>query len=576
MKHDASFFINPIHQWQRRYEAIRASFVDRLPAKIVAEKFGFTQTYIRLLRHQFKNGLIDFSEPVPEGKCKRRKVEAKTREQIKEWRRKNLTSGEITQLLSEEGIELSIRTVERVLAEEGFKKLPRRTKIKIGLTVKGTQIPERSENIDIEDIEGQTFESEAAGIFTFMPFIEKLDIASIVQKVHLPGTKTITPLNYFLSFLAFKLMGGERYAHMGQFGFDRGMGLFAGLNVTPKCTAMSNYSYSLDQVHIKRLQEEFTKQTTSKLHLSEGKMMNLDFHTVPHFGQESQLQEHWVGTRNRRMKGVLTLFAQDAESKLLLYTDADIMRNEAPGCIMDFFSFWKKIRRGLLPTFVFDSRFTNYANLSKLNALGIKFITLRRRGSESVKKVNQIQPSKWDKIFIAHEKRKFKHPLVYDHTVKLQAYKENVRQVIVRDNGRKNPAFLITNDFDSPVELLVSNYSRRWRVENGIAEAVKFFHLNSLSSPILTKVHFDVALTMIADTLYHMLAQNLRGFEQCDAPSLFRNFIKGKATIAVRKGEVIVTYPKRAHNPLLRAAGWNNLPSSITPFPNAKLTLKFS
>jgi hypothetical protein len=39
---------------------------------------------------------------------------------------------------------------------------------------------------------------------------------------------------------------------------------------------------------------------------------------------------------------------------------------------------------------------------------------------------------------------------------------------------------------------MVGNYARRWRVENGIAEAVKFFHLNALSSPILVKVHFDV------------------------------------------------------------------------------------
>ena len=55
--------------------------------------------------------------------------------------------------------------------------------------------------------------------------------------------------------------------------------------------------------------------------------------------------------------------------------------------------------------------------------------------------------------------------------------------------------------------------ARRWRVETGIAEAVTFFHLNALSSPILTKVHFDIALTMIADTLYTMLARRLRGFE---------------------------------------------------------------
>ncbi len=75
---------------------------------------------------------------------------------------------------------------------------------------------------------------------------------------------------------------------------------------------------------------------------------------------------------------------------------------------------------------------------------------------------------------------------------RLRGYDGFLRQIIVRGNGRERPAFLITNDFEQPAELAVGNYARRWRVENGIAEAVKFFHLNALSSPILVKVHFDV------------------------------------------------------------------------------------
>ncbi len=69
----------------------------------------------------------------------------------------------------------------------------------------------------------------------------------------------------------------------------------------------------------------------------------------------------------------------------------------------------------------------------------------------------------------------------------LRDYEGELRQVVVKGNGHEKSAFLITNDFDLPVELLVGNYARRWRVENGIAEAVKFFHLNALSSPILIK-----------------------------------------------------------------------------------------
>jgi len=145
----------------------------------------------------------------------------------------------------------------------------------------------------------------------------------------------------------------------------------------------------------------------------------------------------------------------------------------------------------------------------------------------------------------------------------------------VRGNGHEKPAFLLSNDFESPVGLLVGHYARRWRVENGIAEAVTFFHLNALSSPILTKVHLDIALTMIADTPYTMLARRLRGFEDCDAPKIFRHVVDGKGRIEIRRSRIEVTYPRRAHNPILRNVAWDTLPKRIPQPADAELSLRF-
>jgi transposase len=569
---DEKFFLHPVHEWQRRYEALRACFVERLPAKIVAERFNYSPSYIPLLRHLFIHEKIDFSEPVPEGKAKRRHVDSKVRSKICNWREHRLSAGEITQLLSEEGIEISVRTVERVLAEQGYPKLPRRTRLKIGLTVKGAEVPAVSETISIAEMEKKAFDCEAAGVFLFAPFIEKLNINKIITDAAMPGTKVIPAISYFLSFLALKLIGTERYAHMGDHAFDVGLGLFAGLNVVPKCTAMSTYSYGLDSVQLLRLQRSFVKQV-AKLGLYDKNVINLDFHTVPHFGDESVLGKHWAGSRNRKMKGALTLFAQDASSKLILYTAADIQRDEADEQVLSFLSFWKKVQRGIKPTFVFDSKFTTYAKLSELNQQGIKFITLRRRGKNLLENTDHLGP--WKRINIAHAKRKYPNPLVYESFITLRDYEGDIRQVIVRGNGHEKPAFLISNDFDTPLELLVGNYSRRWRVENVISEAVKFFNLNCLSSPILVKVHFDVIMTMIADTLYTMLAKKLRGFESCDAPKISRLFVKGKAKITVSGQQITVTYPRKAHNPILRSVGWHRLPQSISWVDGAKLILKF-
>jgi hypothetical protein len=350
------------------------------------------------------------------------------------------------------------------------------------------------------------------------------------------------------------------------------LGLFAGLNVLPKCTALSSYSYSIDEAHLTRLQKEFVQRAV-RMGLYDGSIINLDFHTIPHYGDESVLEKHWAGARGKVMKGALTLFAQDAESKLILYTAADIQRSEADDQILEFLSFWKTIRRGVKPTLIFDSKFTTYENLSKINRQGLKFITLRRRGHKLLAQVEKLTP--WTRITIPHAKRKYPNPMVHESRVTLREYEGELRQIVMKGNGHEKPTFLITNDFDLPVELVVGNYSRRWRVETGIAEAVKFFHLNALSSPILIKIHFDVVMTMIADTLYSRLAEHLRGFESCDAPKLYREFVKGKGNIEVKNGEITVTYPKRAHNPILRAVDWPRLPQELPWLDNAKLTLRF-
>ena len=569
---DEKYFLCPVNEWQRRYEALRASFVERLPATVVADRFGYSTNYVYLLRHQFAHGKIDFSEPVPEGKTRRRLIDSGVRQKICNWREHRLSAGEIVQLLSEEGIELSVRTVERVLAEEGYPRLPRRTRLKLGLTVNGAQVPATSQTISIADSGRKVLDCESAGIFLFAPFVEKLDLVSVVKKADLPGSKAIPALNYLLSFLSLKLVGTQRFAHVNDHSFDYGLGLFAGLNVLPKCTAMSTYSYSLDAPNLFKLQKAFVSHA-NRQGLYDKKIINLDFHTVPHFGDESVLQKHWAGSRNKKMKGALTLIGQDAQSKLILYTAADINRQEADDQVFEFLSFWKNIQKGVLPTLVFDSKFTTYANLSQINAEGVKFITLRRRGKNLIQELEHIGP--WRRVYIAHAKRKYPNPQICDSFVSLKDYDGQIRQIVVRGNGHEKPAFLISNDLDIAAEQLVGDYARRWRVENVISEAVKFFNLNALSSPILVKVHFDVIMTMIADTFYSLLAQKLRGFENCDAPKISRHFVKGKGKIIIEGDKITVTFPPRAHNPILRNVPWHRLPTKLSWLQGTDLQFNF-
>ncbi len=82
-------------------------------------------------------------------------------------------------------------------------------------------------------------------------------------------------------------------------------------------------------------------------------------------------------------------------------------------------------------------------------------------------------------------------------------------------------------------------------------------------------------MTVVADTLYSMLARKLRGFEECDAPKLYRHFVRTKATISVQQGQVSVVWPRHAHNPILRAVHWDQLPMVLPGLEGAPLAFRF-
>ena len=325
---DATFFTHPVADWQRRYEVLRASFVERLPAYLVAERFHYSPQYVRLLRHLFTSEKLDFSEPGPRRSrhppaCERRHP------------RKNQNLPHPSPLLGRYR-RMSVRGRHGDLGAYRGTGPP-------GRRVSQTSSKSSAENEDdrqrrpySRQVQKDYGSGPAGSAILFCqrralpvrPVSAQLDLDRIVLSSGLPGSQIIPAPSYLLSFLALKLLGTERYAHVGDHTFDPGLGAFAGLNVIPKCTALSTYSYSLDEVHLLRLQEAFVKQG-HRLRLYEGKMINLDFHTVPHYGEQSVLEEHWAGARGKTLKGALTLLAQDADTKLMLYTAADIRRSEA-------------------------------------------------------------------------------------------------------------------------------------------------------------------------------------------------------------------------------------------------------
>jgi hypothetical protein len=405
-------------------------------------------------------------------------------------------------------------------------------------------------------------------VFLFIPLIVDLQLDTIFNQIGFYGSKQIPRLNYLMSFLALKLIGKERLSHVSDLNFDYGLGTFAGLNVLPKTAALTQYSYRNPHNLVVDLLKRWNG-VLGKKGLIKGQHINLDFHSTPHWGEESQLQNHWVPTRGKAMKSVLCFFAQDLETTYLCYSNGQISKEDAPDEILNFVSFYQSSHGAPPNCLVFDSKLTTYKNLDVLDKdFGIKFITLKRRGKNILENIKKI--TNWTKIRLTKTTRKYQLLKIYQEPITIKDYDGQLRQIIVTGTGRELPMLIITNDFDTLPKEIIETYALRWLIENNIQENVDFFSLNALSSPITVKVDFDIAITLIANTLYKILAGKFKLFDKAKPKTIYRNIVEGAAKIYIDFNKVNVVFGKKAFNPLIM--DWiNSLDKIKIPWMDNKL-----
>jgi len=542
------FFLNPQDPMQRRYESLRALVLEELPLEEVAQRFGYSLNTLRALKRDFqKNVLSLFFLPLKQGPKGHRTSTVQIKEQIISLRKRNYSIKEIQEALLQQGNEISSKTIYLLLEEEGFIKLFRRTRAERREALQAGKEPTEIAQVE-RFAERQEVSTDYGGVFLFVPLICQLGLDKLFQESSFYGSRQIPKVSYLLSYLSLKLLGKERLSHINDLNFDYGIGLFAGLNVLPKAAAITQYSYRHPHSHCVSLLRNWVKILSDKGYLP-GRHINLDFHSIAHYGEESSLENHWIPTRSKTMKSVLSFFAQDLDTTYLCYSNGDIKKDEAPDEILNFVSFYKKATGKLPQCLVFDSKLTTYEHLHRLNQQGISFITLKRRGKKILSSLETIR--QWQIIRLDIPSRK--HQLLRAHETKipLSGYDGLLRQIVVTGTGRELPMILITNDFQSPVKEILGIYAKRWRIENSIQENVDFFNLNALSSPVVVKVDFDIAMTLIANTLYKIFSSQIRLYEKAKAKTLFRNFIEGEAEMTLTPEVVRVHFEKKSHNPLI-------------------------
>ncbi len=550
----AKHFLEPQNPKHRQYEALRAYFVEQKPAAEVAKQFGYTAGSLRVMAHEFRQNpdrsffLPSERQVRPDSKRKR------LRESVVALRKQNLSIHDISRTLSREGQPVSAATVSTILTEEGFSRLPRRADDERPEQVR----PDAAKPADVRslDLSPRHFRTKFGGLFLFLPLLVEADLKTIVRQAGLPGTKQIPADAAVRSLLALKLFGNARHSHVMSHVFDEGLALFAGLNVIPKRSFLTEYSCRIHpSCYAKWMRRWFN--AVGKLGLSWGSSFDLDFHTIPFHGDEALIEKHYVSKRSRKQKGILAFVAQDADRRVFCYGNADLRKNEQNDEILQFVRFWKR-RTGRLPDeLVFDSRLTTYANLNRLNKQGIKFITLRRRSEKLLRETAATPASAWRRIELKGVSRTYRTPRVLEQRVRLSDYEGEVRQLVATDLGHESPTVLLTNQFRRSPSTLIGRYAQRMLIENGIEDGIDFFHMDALSSAVALKVNCDLQLTLMGSSLYRLLASRIGdGYETAKSRHVFRDFIDASAIVLVGEGDIVVRFQKRAHNPLLLAAGF--------------------
>lgn len=546
------FFSQPVSAPQRQYEAIRSIIVDKLSPLEAADKFNYS---VHTLNSIIRDARADKLELFPSRGLrgpKQRQTPDYIQSLVLSYRKLNLSCADIAIRLHQEGYKISKSTVENIVSDAKLPKLPRRANAERGLTHKNQDRPQRAMPLDLTKLEPFSTTSPCCGIFFFIPYIIESKILSIVSNCGLPESSSINATQACLSMLVLKLIGSKRLSHMDAYDHEPGLGLFAGLNVLPKSTYMATYSCRTSEAMVMDLQLQVLSQFKKVFpDFYTGKYINLDFHSIPHFGTESQMEHVWCGARGKAMKGANTMMAQDAQSNTILYTKADILRKDETVAIKSFVEFWKKITTKLTETLVFDCKLTSYTILDELAHDNVKFITLRKRSKFLLSSTLKIKDEDWNKIYLPIPKRQHKHCRVHEEIIILPKCQKYFRQIIIKDHGRSEPTFIITNNNDLPLKDVLLVYAKRWHIENKIAELVSFFNLNALSSPLMTRIHFDMLWTIIADTLYHRFSQDLPRFEKLRANTIFRKFIDMPGQIVFDGDKFIIKIRKHACTPVL-------------------------
>ena len=572
MRAGAEYFTAPAGAAQRRYEALRAYFLEEMPAAEVADRFGYSTASVHQMATLLRKGrlaLFTESKPGPKGP---RKATGELRARVLALRAAGHSVSEIAAALSAGGLPVSAQTAWQILDAEGIPRLPRRDEGRRGP-------PARLDAVKAAKLTGWPAEAtglgcDHAGLLLLFPAMAAVGLPGLVRAAGYPATRALTAWQSVGSLLLAKCARKARIHHAGSLTDDAGLAFTLGLTALPKATHLGTYSWRIRRDANLKLLSGLVA-ALRPLGLATGEAgFNCDFHAIRHHGQDAQLEKHYVPRRSQRTRAVLTFFAQDHASAEMVYANADITKAEQAAEIIAFADYWQAATGSDPGLLVFDSQLTTHKILEELTGRGINWLTLRQRGKAELERLAALPGSAWKTATIARTGR-YRRPRLHEDMVKIRDVAAKVRQIAIKDIGRDEPTLLITHDLATPAKDLFARYAERMIVENELDAYIGGFHLDALTSGVPLNVDLDTTLTVTAGNLYRLLALNLPRYENATPDRIWRHFLDATGTLHITPGGVTCALNLRSHHPLLIDAGFADLEVPIPWWDSRTLRFRF-
>ncbi|MDR1165450.1 MAG: hypothetical protein LBO66_06180 [Deltaproteobacteria bacterium] len=544
---------------QKHYLAVRYFFIDDMPIRDICIKIGCTKTTLYAIIRRFVAKVQNKEEPFfLETRDGRPRLDRDGYEanMIVELRKKNLSVPEIKARLDAANVKMSLKTIFTILEDNGFAKMRRRDRNTRLEAVSDKDIAEIVPSLQSGpfSFESEDIWSDNAGVLLLWPIIKKYGIDQLIVDSGFPESDEISKLASVLSFVALKAINISRYNEDCLWRMDRGLGLFAGLNVLPESDWFNSYSTATSRESCL----DFTRDLNARFEEMGlfAKAVSLDLAMTPCRGIEGPAS----ASRNVSKKNKLGIHLSqgavinDPLTGLIYYGSPYFRQSRSDEFMNEFLTV---VPRGHFEAedsdeirhVVMDRSQTTYDHIGDLARRNVKFLLIKSKSHKILKDIYSVVKSSWFPVVVKKPNNSNRFINVVDREIMLYAYlglndSHVIRQILVQNGEFDCPTVIYTNDFQSPVDTLIRRYASRWLNDGPLAQQIGFFNLNTETSGLSVSNDFDFTMSLLAYNLYRLFALELPQDQRLDAATIFNKIILNTGHISITPSQISVRLKK--------------------------------